>query len=311
MKKVFTFLLALMASVLTVNASDGALSGKFTINLGKQIVFSQGNLQYVDGKWQFATNQWDRFGTLQSDTHRDLFCWGTGDEPNKTSTTADYSVYHEWGANPISNGGNEAGKWRTLDKDEWLYLFRQRTNAAKRFGLGTVKGVEGVIILPDDWTTPEGASFTPSTEKGMYWSTSGGDVYHGPNNHFLDNTYDDENQWKTMQDNGAVFLPAAFYDSWNLVWSGVYWSASPYSSSSEYAYSFDFEKDNLMPQYWQNPYSLRYCPRAVRLVQSAPSGATSIDNTSVESKAIKRIVNGQLFIEKDGKTYTVMGQIVR
>lgn len=310
MKKFFILVLALAASVGTVNASDGALSGKFTIKLGKQIVFSQGNLQYV-GTWQFATNQWDRFGTSQSNTHRDLFCWGTGDEPNKTSTTADYSVYHEWGANPITNGGNEAGKWRTLDKDEWLYLFRQRTNAAKLFGLGTVKGVEGVIILPDDWTKPEGASFTPSTEKGMFWSTSGGDVYHGPNNHFLDNTYDDENQWKTMQDNGAVFLPAAYYDNWNLVWSGVYWSASPISPA--HAYSFDFEKDNLMPQYFHNEYSLRYCPRAVRLVQSAPSGATAIDNVQRDKvpSTNKILRNGQLFIEKDGKTYTVMGQIVR
>ena len=38
---------------------------------------------------------------------------------------------------------------------------------------------------------------------------------------------------------------------------------------------------------------------------------TALDNTAVETKATKRIVNGQLFIERDGKTYNVVGTIVR
>ena len=36
-----------------------------------------------------------------------------------------------------------------------------------------------------------------------------------------------------------------------------------------------------------------------------------IDNTAVENKAIKRIVNGQLFIEMNGVLYNAQGILVR
>ena len=38
---------------------------------------------------------------------------------------------------------------------------------------------------------------------------------------------------------------------------------------------------------------------------------TALDNTAVETKATKRIVNGHLFIERDGRTYTITGQQVK
>ena len=40
-------------------------------------------------------------------------------------------------------------------------------------------------------------------------------------------------------------------------------------------------------------------------------GTTALDNTEVEAKAVKTIVNGQLFIIRDGKTYTITGQVVK
>ena len=39
--------------------------------------------------------------------------------------------------------------------------------------------------------------------------------------------------------------------------------------------------------------------------------ATSLSNTAAESKAVKTIVNGQLLITRDGKTYNVLGTLVR
>ena len=55
MRKIFTLLVAALCYAVMANAAmPGALSGKFTINAdGDQVVFSQGNLQYV-GAWQFA-----------------------------------------------------------------------------------------------------------------------------------------------------------------------------------------------------------------------------------------------------------------
>ena len=38
-----------------------------------------------------------------------------------------------------------------------------------------------------------------------------------------------------------------------------------------------------------------------------PSSATAIDNTADDAKAVKRVVNGQLLIERDGKTFNAQG----
>ena len=225
---------------------EGALAGKFTINAnGDQVNFSQGNLQYV-GTWQFAPHQWDCFGDSQSDNHRDLFGWGTGDVPNKVSENDnDYSSFVDWGVNPITNGGNEANVWRTLTKDEWYYLFYTRENAATLFALGSVNDVNGTILLPDNWELPEGVSFTTSTTQGL------ADDVSNSNGEFLydDNTYTID-QWKIMESAGAVFLPAAGvrFCSYPFVGEGFYWSATPYYGTSS-AYCIYFGSDFLNPQY--------------------------------------------------------------
>lgn len=41
------------------------------------------------------------------------------------------------------------------------------------------------------------------------------------------------------------------------------------------------------------------------------SGGTAIDNTAVEAKAVKRIVNGQLVIEREGKLFNALGAEVK
>ena len=186
----------------TPEATPGALSGEFSVSASHKVHFSQGNLQYV-GTWQFANHQWDCFGSSQSDNHRDLFGWGTGDAPNKVSTDNNgYSTFVDWGTNAITNGGNKANAWRTLTKDEWIYLFYIRTNATTLFGLGSVNGVNGTILLPDDWTLPAGASFTASTTQGL---ADDGGYYSNPNSdNFSHNTYTAA-QWAVMEANGAVF----------------------------------------------------------------------------------------------------------
>ena len=287
-------------------AKQGTLNGKFTINAsGDQVYFSQGNLQYV-GTWQFAENQWDYFGDTQADDHRDWFGWGTGDAPNKVSNDyADYADFHEWGDNPITNGGNEANLWRTLTKEEWNYLFYTRENAATLFGLGSVNGVNGTILLPDDWTLPTGASFTASTTQGL---ADDGGYYNSNGDNFSHNTYTTE-QWAVMEANGAVFLPAAGYrNGWNggvdnVGSQGLYWSATATFGSTYYAYVLVFSSYDL----WLPSGNYRYNGFGVRLVKDVPSVPTAIDNTAVENKAIKRIVNGQLLIEKNGCTYNAQG----
>lgn len=159
----------------------------------------------------------------------DLFGWGTSGwesgakayQPYDTSTAKnDYyqggatgnSANIDWGVhNPISNGGNEAGLWRLPTIKEWEYLLVSRPNYSEKRGAATVNGVKGLILLPDDWTLPEGLTF----KSGMN------------NNDFKNCKYTAE-EWTKMEENGAVFLPLAGYRRGiNVIRNnGMYFSAS-------------------------------------------------------------------------------------
>ena len=240
------------------------LSGEFSVSETKKVHFSQGNLQYQASTqtWRFAENQYDMIGSENSNISAsysgwiDMFGWGTGHNPTRTSTDYnDYATFTDW-------GNNMGEGWRTLTKDEWVYLFYTRTNAASLFGLGSVNGVNGTIILPDSWVTPDGASFTPSTSQGL--ADQGSYYYNSNGDNFSHNTYTAE-QWSVMESAGAVFLPAAGYrfgtDVYGVGSGGNYWSASPGSENG--VYRMYFGSDYLVPQ---NYYG-RFYGHSVRLVQ--------------------------------------------
>ena len=230
---------------------DGVLPGKFSVSSDKQVQFSQGNLQYQasTATWRFAGHQYDvlRDGNVNiSPSYEgwiDLFGWGTGNNPTLASEDGkDYTTFTEWGINIISNGGNIENQWRTLEMQEWTYIFRNRASAESLFGMGSVNGVNGVILLPDDWNTPEGLSFNASTQNGLQWK-EGHYEQEGTGfitsrytdegkNHFLDNTYTTE-QWEKMEDAGAVFLPTG-WSRWGTNVEvgagydfGQYWTSNP------------------------------------------------------------------------------------
>jgi hypothetical protein len=195
--------------------AEGELNGWFTINAsGGKVQFSQGNLQYFCStsapEWRFAEHQYDYVDfdisayAANSGKWIDLFAHGTSGYDNGQTNYQPYVVgagagtYYQgnltgntdWGYNAISNGGNtENSGWRTLTKDEWNYLFDSRSNAASKYGHGSINGVNGMILLPDSWTLPDGLSFTPG------------------NSQFA-NSYTLE-QWALMEAAGAVFLPAS------------------------------------------------------------------------------------------------------
>jgi len=167
------------------NVPTGAINGKFTINAdGDQVYFSQGNLQYQASTdtWKFADNQYDYVGSDNSNISStysgwiDLFGWGTsgynhgGNCYQPWSTSTNYSDYYayggstynlydqtgqaDWGYNAISNGGNTANQWRTLTQPEWNYVFYTRsTTSGIRYAKANVNNVNGVILLPDDWSS--------------------------------------------------------------------------------------------------------------------------------------------------------------
>ncbi len=232
---------------------EGALNGLFSVAADKKVRFSKGNLQYQASTdtWRFAENQYDFIGEGNeniSSTYNgwiDLFGWGTGNNPTlSTTSTSAYSTYVEWGNNIDVNGAN---KWYTLTVEEWGYLFGGRTNASSLYGAASINGINGVILLPDNWILPSGLTFNA----GM--ATSGS--YNSVNTYSL-------SEWQQLEANGAVFLPASGYrygKSFYQEDNGTYWSSSPCSRG---AYNCDFHSNYMHPQqegdlYWS---------QAVRLV---------------------------------------------
>lgn len=209
---------------------EGALTGRFSVSATTTVLFSKGNLQYQasTNTWRFAEHQYDTIGAANSNISNsysgwiDLFGWGTGNNPTNTSTnSSDYATFTDWGTNAIFNGGNTANLWRTLTKNEWVYLFDTRTNAGNLYGMGNIDGINGLIVLPDNWTLPSGLSFVDETS----------------NKNFSANTYTVA-QWQVMESAGAVFLPTAGYRSGTTMDGvsrrGHYWSSSAYDSDNAY-----------------------------------------------------------------------------
>ena len=198
--------------------SNQYVAKAFSIGADKKVVFAQGNLQYnaKQNVWRFAELQYDTIGKANQniapdyDGWIDIFGWGTGKNPTQTSNNdADYSTFEDWGQNPISNGGNLPNQWRTLKTDEWLYLFKQRANYVERLGFGSVNGIGGLIILPDEWSLPAGLTFYTWKDKGFIFDGN----FHATaataeRNGYTHNVYTPI-QWKEMEKAGAVFLPAA------------------------------------------------------------------------------------------------------
>ena len=176
--------------------------GLFSVGKGKHVSFSQGNLIYLTlkNKWLFAPNQLYYTGErhLQNGQIADTvmyFGWSAKDSkaPWGISTSINLDHYKgeflDWGTNAIQ--GDKPSTWRTMTDEEVLYLFEGRPNAKQLIGFAEVEGINGMIILPDDWQLPEGLTFTP---------------YDGS----TVNQYTLE-QWQEMEDAGAVIIPAAGY----------------------------------------------------------------------------------------------------
>ena len=201
----------------------------------------------------------------------DLFGWGTSGynhgaicyRPwNTSGNSEEYHAYGDsqynlndqtgqadWGYNAISNGGNQENQWRTLAFPEWYYLFFNRiTMSGIRFAKAEVNNVNGVILLPDDW----------SSSIYSLNNTNNGNVSYNCN--VISNS-----QWNILEDAGAIFLPSAGYRMGTTVYNvgdaGCYWSAL--HRDSYYAYVMYFSLGSSLAN-----YDLRSSGFSVRLVRN-------------------------------------------
>ena len=274
----------------TIVCPVGGIRGLFTINdTGKQVFFSQGNLQYLGSAippyWKFAEHQWDYLGSTTGQNSdyetvdRDLFGWATSGynhggaayQPWNTSTYDQYYAYGiwnynlydetgqaDWGYNAIVNGGNMENQWRTLTDAEWGYVLNSRTTSVvngtnnARYAKAKVSGVYGVILFPDSYTHPMGTAqpIGINDVEDTGWN---------------ENNYS-STEFTLMEANGAVFLPAAGHRSGTLLdncgHDGHYWSSS-YAASNT-ACELEFSNSYFTPQ---DRHGRKYYGYSVRLVQ--------------------------------------------
>ena len=205
---------------------DGSFVAKpFSVSATQMVTFSHGNLQYhpANDEWRFAPSQLDYVGADNAKISPsyngwiDLFGWGTGNNPTNVSTDyEDYQTFVDWGVNKI---GNDApNTWRTLTDEEWKYIINERSNASNLKGVAQVNGVNGLILLPDNWICPSGVTFKSGFNDENYYSPYAIEEYQTFN----------ASDWAKLEASGAVFLPAAggrFDDNINeLQEVGGYWS---------------------------------------------------------------------------------------
>lgn len=238
------------------------ISAVFTVNgEGKQVVFSPGALYWDGLSFKMEENQYD-FRTWSGGKsvingiettngtptgHTGLFYWSKDVEKtyamnyNSSESTSDTFALAE---------GDAIAGWNVLSDSEWSYLvgYNQnetaRPNASSKYGLATITteqgaSVKGLVLLPDTWILPDGCNWTAKKESG--WTT---------------NNYNAE-QWTKMEQAGAVFLPAMGYRDGSSVYGvgdyGLWWTSSPVSVSSYYAFNLYFRSDLVVVSgYYRN-----------------------------------------------------------
>jgi hypothetical protein len=168
--------------------------------------------------WSGSTSSF-KFGAVKPD---DL--WTYPDENEDCSGT-----FIDWGTNQI--GSDAPNTWRVLTSSEWFYLYYYRANASELMGIAQVNGVNGLIILPDDWTCPADVTF----KSGYNSDESGIERYAEYQSFTLE-------QWSKLEAAGAVFLPAGGYrDASHVIFvqlEGCYWSSTEESMSSSRTFYF-------------------------------------------------------------------------
>lgn len=266
----------------TFTVPVGAVPGLFSVGAGRQVFFSKGNLQYraSTDTWRFAERQQDIVGddnmklSPTYDGWIDLFGWGTSGcdhgavdwQPwsvNKdiksdalhyaygdpSSDLSDRDGRADWGYNRISNGGDDENLWRTPRVSEWMYLFFNRSTASgARFAKAQVDGVNGVILLPDNWRVAVYPLNSLNEESGV----------------FSANTISISDWIRFLEPAGAVFLPAAGARTIDGIYPllGAYYTSDAASSD---AWHVLFAEDHL----YFDARGHRGDGLSVRLVQDA------------------------------------------
>lgn len=253
------------------------LPPKFSVSSTQLVVFSPGNLQNNPNStgaasepytraWRFAENQWDSigsgnvnyvYGAYSYNGWLDIYGWGTwtGLFPNPSENSTNSYVYgwddDDFAQEPLLTDVSVRGKdWRTLSTEEWTYLFNTRsTSSGVLYAKAKVNNVNGVILLPDNWSTSYHSLESCNT----------------PNEAYTTNNISAADWIRDFEAHGAVFLPVTAIRSDDLYSDGeygYYWSSTSISNINTGCV-------NIAPTFLiPNSYNNSYYSVSVRLVSN-------------------------------------------
>ena len=296
MKKLFTFLLALAASVGASHAApaaavDGKLPGAFSVSATKKVYFSQGNLQYNSNtqQWQFADQQYTYVGGRKSsdDTSTpltgnnnvtengiannkgivDMFCW-VGESSSWNDNLKIYGITSSAACNATDGYGT--GKTETLKSDwgnvpnigsGWFTLSSDEWNYLLNTRNNATNRRTFATVMGKT-----GMLIFPDdllvTDKGLTVTIA----------NYTTNMISDATEWSKLEKAGCVFLPAAGsrfgtkpYREYEST-EGRYWTTTPYTKYAAQALFLYFTQNKVNHAGLVN----RNWGQSVRLVSTTP-----------------------------------------
>ena len=189
--------LDLVANFTAISQTSKTLTGEFSVGQYEVAQFATGNLQYTNGTWGFAKQQYQYVGEANINVGDptftgtiDMFGWSTnetnyGVDPRNVNEFYD-GEFVDWGdLFPVEDN------WSTLSADQWKYLLNTRDNASSLKQIARVGSVVGIMLFPDVWNAP----LTVTAQRDSYFEV---DIH----NYTLE-------QWAALENAGALFLPAA------------------------------------------------------------------------------------------------------
>ena len=325
--------------------------GQFSISATQQVEFAPGNLQFhmKDSVWRFAPNQYEwlgnanlEMGNPDYDGWVDLLSWSIGPE-NNYGATSNYDTMTYVNKSFVDYGNLfESEKWFTMSRDQWNYLLNKRANANDKWGMALIGDTLGMILLPDEWTAPEGITFVPRTiPTSELWRDEDalddtGDHYRIQRENMPANLFTIA-QWEELEAAGAAFLPYAgrrsggygnylntkcqtvtemFRYSYYENYLGTYWTSTLHNAAkgqADYIYTFSFDGEYHWGKavIWSENGRYGQSVRLVRLANDEPTDIDQITNQKFEIINHKFIKDGQLLIERNGELFTITGQPIR
>lgn len=193
--------------------------GVFSVWDNRKVYFSPGNLLYDpndEQHWRFANPQTEYYSEWRDGELIDLFSYGNWNDDVNQPYGLNTSNGN-FGTNQFTGTADDY-TWFTLSQAQWNYLktrIAQNMPAGHRItlcGRARVNGVNGLVILPDDWDGSVDPDFEDSCPSYMEHEPSG---FYGYQGCTLDasycNVYTESTavKWSDMEAAGAVFLPAA------------------------------------------------------------------------------------------------------